>query len=135
MPKYPSKKGLTSDEFRKAVNLYNAEWRKTPRAKALQEIKKPKKAELSFKAHLKRHYNMTLGQYEEMLVKQDNRCAICGTHKDNLKRILQVDHDHITGEVRELLCNSCNGGLGLFRDNPTLLRLAEQYINKHRPKQ
>lgn len=135
MPKYPSKKGLTKEEFRLAVNKYNAEWRKTPNAKAKQEANKPEKAKISFTAHLKRHYKMSLEDYNEMLLNQENRCAICGTHKDNLKRILQVDHDHETGKIRALLCNSCNGGLGLFKDSPVLLRLAEQYINKHKLKQ
>lgn len=135
MPKYPSEKGLTKDEFRIAVNKYNVEWRKTPNAKARQEANKPEKAKISFIAHLKRQYSMTLEDYNAMLLAQDNRCAICGTHKDKLKRILQVDHDHDTGKIRALLCNSCNGGLGLFRDSPILLRLAEQYINKYKIKQ
>jgi len=51
------------------------------------------------------------------------QCVICG---DNGK--LVVDHDHQTGQVRGMLCNHCNRGLGHFRDDPTLLEFAAQYL-------
>lgn len=51
------------------------------------------------------------------------QCVICG---DGGK--LVVDHDHQTGKVRGMLCNHCNRGLGHFRDDPTLLEFAAQYL-------
>jgi hypothetical protein len=50
-------------------------------------------------------------------------CVICGSQEP-----LVVDHDHKTGKIRGMLCNHCNRGLGHFRDDPTLLEFAAQYL-------
>ena len=50
-------------------------------------------------------------------------CVICGSAEP-----LVVDHDHVSGKVRGMLCNHCNRGLGHFRDDPTLLEFAAQYL-------
>ena len=51
------------------------------------------------------------------------QCVICGSQEK-----LVVDHDHKTGNIRGLLCNHCNRGLGHFRDDPMLLEFAAQYL-------
>jgi hypothetical protein len=43
----------------------------------------------------------------------------------------KVDHDHVTGAVRALLCHGCNIGIGLFRDDPGLLEDAASYLRAH----
>jgi hypothetical protein len=63
----------------------------------------------------------------EMKTAQDNKCAICG---NLFYKTPDVDHDHKTNKVRQLLCNHCNGGLGNFYDNAELLRKAANYIDK-----
>jgi len=71
-----------------------------------------------------------------MVAKQGNRCAICGTEPDpqgvKATSRLHVDHDHIAGTVRDLLCNRCNMGIGYFLDDPVRLRAAAGYIELHR---
>lgn len=79
-----------------------------------------------FRLRLKK-YGITRQRYEELDVEQGGGCAICGlrcaTHD-----ALSVDHDHQTGEVRGLLCQNCNTGLGVFADNPERLIAAAAYL-------
>jgi hypothetical protein len=67
--------------------------------------------------------------YERTLALQDGKCAICGDVQ-GLRRRLAMDHDHINGKVRGLLCGRCNVGLGLAGDNPTLLRAMAEYLER-----
>ena len=87
------------------------------------------------KYELSKKYNLTEQEYQDMLVKQNGCCAICGTDTPTGKwKVFAVDHNHETGQVRELLCNECNRGIGLLKDNPELLMKAAQYILKHNVK-
>ena len=70
-------------------------------------------------------------QSERNKVVSDGLCAICKAPPG--KRKLHFDHCHATGALRQMLCHSCNVGLGFFRDNPSLLREAATYIERHRP--
>lgn len=69
-------------------------------------------------------------EYEARLAAQHGGCAICGGKPK--KRRLSVDHDHVTGHIRGLLCHSCNLAIGLFRDDTTLLMFAVAYLNVER---
>jgi Recombination endonuclease VII len=60
-----------------------------------------------------------------MLARQDGKCAIC---KCEFTHTPFVDHCHITGKVRRLLCRDCNTGLGRFKDDPHRLLAALQYL-------
>jgi hypothetical protein len=87
-----------------------------------------------------RRYGVTPEQYQEMIKVQDNLCAICGQPPSPSPRTswregdwdLAVDHDHTTGKRRDLLCHRHNLGLGLFDDDPVILRAAADYIERHR---
>lgn len=108
------------DNNKDYVNSYQKEWsNKNPSLK-----KKYAK-----NANLKTTYNITLEQFNEMREKQDYCCLICKKHESEFKRGLSVDHDHATGEIRGLLCDNCNGGLGKFKDNILFLQTAIDYLN------
>lgn len=81
-----------------------------------------------------RRYALAYTDFEKLLEIQQNRCAICHKLMENLysekRRLLYIDHDHITGQIRGLLCNSCNQGLGFFRDNITFLQRAALYLQE-----
>ena len=79
-------------------------------------------------SQLKRDYGISLKDYNEMFNKYKGRCAICGIHRDKLKKNFFVDHDHKTGEVRGLLCYQCNVGIGLLKENPFILLKSIKYL-------
>ncbi len=72
--------------------------------------------------HVRRYYDMTPEEYKAL----PKECAICYCKED-----LQIDHDHITGKIRDILCGNCNRGVGNFKDSPNLLIRATDYILKH----
>ena len=77
---------------------------------------------------MKQRYGVTPQQYKFMLDSQGHRCYIC---RGGSKRSLVVDHCHMTSKIRGLLCDSCNLGLGKFRDSPLLVERALQYLRRN----
>jgi hypothetical protein len=76
-----------------------------------------------------RDFGLTPEQYAVLVARQEGRCGICGTTEPgNGFVFMPVDHDHVTGAVRGLLCATCNHGLGNFKDDPRLLRAAITYL-------
>lgn len=72
-----------------------------------------------------------MDEYERLLEKQKGVCAICGKNRNNGRQsILCVDHDHATGEVRGLLCQFCNRGLGFLGDDLEGLKKAIRYLKR-----
>lgn len=78
-----------------------------------------------------RAHGLTLGQYEAMGVAQGGLCAICHGPPNHGQARLDVDHDHKTRMVRALLCRACNLTLGKMGEDPHLLRLAAEYLERH----
>ena len=82
--------------------------------------------------HLQRKYGISLDEYKQMLKLQSGKCAICKTKNAGGRwDIFCVDHDHVTGKVRELLCKDCNIVLGLVQDSPEHLNRLIAYVIKH----
>ena len=66
------------------------------------------------KTLLKTKSGITPEIYKKMFEEQQGCCAICGRHQTEFKRTLDVDHDHVTGKVRKLLCIYCNTNVGVY---------------------
>lgn len=81
---------------------------------------------------LKTQYGITIEQYNQMFLEQNGNCAICNINQSNFKRGLAVDHCHITGKIRGLLCGNCNLGIGNFKEGIENLYKAIEYIKKHK---
>lgn len=79
------------------------------------------------RSHLKRLYGMTLERYEELHESQGGLCAICDKPEKG-GRWLSVDHNHETGQVRQLLCSQCNLGIGAVGESPEWFDRAKAYL-------
>lgn len=82
------------------------------------------------RAGVRTRYNLSDDQYRKMLQRQKGRCAICHVSQDAARRRFDVDHCHKTGIIRGLLCIRCNRGIGLLRDDFTIIKRAMRYLKK-----
>ena len=69
--------------------------------------------------NLQNNFGLTLDEYNNKLLSQNNVCAICGDFDKD--RALAVDHNHNTGQIRGLLCKSCNLILGRIKEDVNTL--------------
>lgn len=118
---------------RKATSYYCKSCRKDIRKKQYwnnvnKEREYAKKTQ--FERRLNLVYGLTVDSYEELKETQNNKCAICDA-EGTLEKRLVIDHDHTTGNVRQLLCDSCNRGIGLLGDDAHRLQKAADYLRKH----
>lgn len=75
-------------------------------------------------------YGISLEDYNRMKIEQNNKCSICSKDAANLNHKLNVDHCHVTGKIRGLLCRNCNTALGKFKDDCNILQNAINYIKR-----
>lgn len=80
----------------------------------------------SRKRHLKTKYNLTIEEWDTVYRKQNGKCACCNKQVD--AKHMHTDHNHTTNDVRGLLCNGCNTGLGHLGDSPSRLQKAYNYL-------
>jgi hypothetical protein len=107
------------------VRTNNCKWMKANRRS--KGVKPREKKAKNPKAHM----GLTKEEYEDLLFFQDGKCAICEKPEAVLARRLALDHNHKTGQIRGLLCSSCNPGLGYFHDDIELLHKAAAYLDRH----
>jgi hypothetical protein len=122
--------GLTQ-KCKPCFSIYQKEWYEKNKEKQKTNAKEyRKKNPLShFQSHIKRKYGITLEDYNSMFISQGGCCAICNTHQKDIEKRLSVDHCHNSGNVRGLLCNSCNTSIGLLKEDVGILNAAIEYLN------
>jgi hypothetical protein len=127
---------------------YNAEYYAKNSARVLAQIKarrarmgdairernrkyKAANKQQGYESHARYRYGVTREQLKAMNEACGGLCEICRQPNENTQqKRLVVDHDHLTGVVRGLLCTACNTGLGVFKDNELLLAKAIMYLRK-----
>lgn len=107
-----------------------------PAARA-EYLRKHREAHPNFwrEQHLQKTFGLDLQTYLNMVGAQRNLCAICHEPETVVRggavKALAVDHNHLTGAVRQLLCQTCNQMVGFSKEDPARLRAAADYIEKH----
>lgn len=99
------------------LKVHKARWRKANPEKL---------AAIYSNQHYKQAYGITKQQFEELVVAQNNKCAICGEIGK-----LKQDHNHSTSQLRGALCDKCNLGLGHFKDSVETLEKAVVYLRSY----
>jgi hypothetical protein len=96
------------------------------RQKVSRAARPEKYAKARRMAALARKYGLNPDQFAQMMSDQGAECKICKATLTSAN--IAVDHDHLTGLVRGLLCRLCNSGLGFFKDDPEKLEAAIRYL-------
>lgn len=129
-PCYDKWRESTKEERKlKAVENQKA-WYQQNKARILLKTSERSKS-LSFQTRkgyvIKHKYGVDINKYNEMLQECNYQCMICNQlHTED--KPLHIDHCHTTGQIRGLLCNKCNQGLGFFKDSTILLNNAINYL-------
>jgi hypothetical protein len=78
---------------------------------------------------LKYNYGITLEEYNIKLERQDYGCAICGIKiPGGNGKHFYVDHNHTTGQIRDLLCHNCNFVIGYAKEDVEILKAVINYL-------
>lgn len=127
--------GRNVGRCKECSSIINKSWRTNNPDKVKEAITKrrqdPLNKERDRLRSYPRRYGISKEEYLQLKKEQYSKCAICGKHEDeNISRwgVLCLDHNHVTGQIRKLLCASCNKGLGCFKDNYILLIKASEYL-------
>jgi hypothetical protein len=130
--------GLINLEARRAYNrAYQRKWahanldKKAAYKKAWREKYPEKQAAKARRQRLRRKYGISATDYDRMMAEQNGVCAICNSPPRGEKKVLAVDHNHMTGEVRALLCDKCNTDIGVL-ESPMFVAYRE-YLDRYEP--
>lgn len=114
------------------INSRSKEWDKNnpEKRKKIEKRYRDNNKDVFRNNQLKRKFGITIEEFILMKEECGNQCMICGVHINELNKDLHVDHDHTSGNIRGLLCSTCNSGLGMFKDSTELLKNAIEYLNR-----
>lgn len=122
-------------DYRASTKEEKREYDKSYRQENSDRIKTLKKRQYDYSKYrqnlLKRKYNITLDDYNKMLLEQDGKCWTCSIKAEEQKnKVLVVDHNHLTGEVRGLLCSNCNSAIGLLKESQEIIEKVSKYLHE-----
>lgn len=118
-----SKDGKVS-KCKSCAAAYNKQWQESNPEKAKESWRVAEKKSRNLSRRRATKYGLTIEQYNLLLTRAGGKCELCS--KENA--VLNIDHSHITGEVRGLLCLQCNTALGNLNDDINLLEKAIEYL-------
>lgn len=129
----------TLEERREKQRLASRRWREAHPEQAKESARmSARRQRLRDPARIKRqnrysrakiNHGLSRAELDAMYQMQDGACGICEAPEEG--RLLAIDHNHQTGEVRMLLCHNCNRAIGWMQDDPDRLRAAADYLEAH----
>lgn len=131
--------GISRDSVKKILVRYKTKIRPAGRFES-QRRTNPDCADCLFSGVVERNctrcqkyrkiFGVTFYRLFLLYKKQDGKCAICEKEIIFPSKQCNVDHDHVTGSIRGLLCLNCNTAIGLFSDNIQFLKNAIKYLGE-----
>ncbi|MHA1410550.1 MAG: endonuclease VII domain-containing protein [Candidatus Odinarchaeia archaeon] len=115
-------------QFKKGYTPWNKGVSKYSDKKEAKRKEYRKNEKKYWERKIKNKFGVTMEEYDKILREQKEKCAICGKKP---KMRLSIDHNHKTGKVRGLLCYNCNAGIGMFREDTSLMKKAIKYMEKY----
>ena len=117
-------------EQRKKMREWSRAWAQRNHHRRSRKVN-PAARQQEYEQNRLRKFGITRVQLVALWEQQSGLCAICPTIFEK-PFDGYIDHDHTTGQVRGLLCNGCNTGLGMFRESTANLAAAISYIERYR---
>jgi len=108
----------STPEYKAQASAYNRRYNSTPERKAARAAH-----------HLRNRYGIAPEDRDQMIEDQDGKCKICGDKLD-MGKFTHVDHCHVSGKVRGVLCLACNNGIERFKDSVDIMEKAIQYLQQ-----
>lgn len=128
---------------KECVNKNHRKWRKDNPRKVKEQDRRQRLARSeqrkqcsvrwrknNLKKVLRYNYGLMIEDYNRMLKEQGGICAICG-ETERVHTRLCIDHDHVTGRVRGLVCSRCNVAMGLLDDSSIKAQEMANYLKEH----